>query len=221
MSDSDSDSDYAPGREEEEGLEEVAGARLAAIPAYRRHQTDEIFADMQRDEETFLASIRLKKESLGSAPPLQLRSQPSKQTLQMLSSIFGSSRAAAMTHESRGRKRPREEDSSAVRSSALEAAKRVKRHVKVSETVKFAGQTISVQKTVMSDNKPSTAAAAPSQGIDKVIDDIKGPKAISTVTKSSLDWDNFKEKEGIEDDLATASKGTKFVHNLMSANPGV
>lgn len=212
MSDSDSDSDYEPGKEEEEGLEETSGSKLSAIPAYRRHQTDEIFADMQREEEAFMASIRMKKESLGKLPQPTTRCQPSRQTLQMLSAIFGSSRASAMAQGARGLKRPREDDASAVRSSALEAAKRVKRHVKVSETVKFAGQTISVQKTVMSETKPSTSAAASSQGIDRVIDDIKGPKAISTVTKSSLDWDNFKEKEGIEDDLATASKG--FEHNF-------
>jgi hypothetical protein len=36
--------------------------------------------------------------------------------------------------------------------------------------------------------------------------DIKGPQAVSTVAKSAFDWDNYKEKEGIEDDLAIASK---------------
>lgn len=35
---------------------------------------------------------------------------------------------------------------------------------------------------------------------------MKGPQTVSTVAKSSLDWDNFKDKEGLEDDLAVASK---------------
>jgi hypothetical protein len=42
--------------------------------------------------------------------------------------------------------------------------------------------------------------------IDKALDAIKGPKAISTVTKSSVDWQNYKEKEGLEEDLAKATK---------------
>lgn len=42
--------------------------------------------------------------------------------------------------------------------------------------------------------------------IYKILEDIKGPQAISTVTKSVHDWENFKEKEGLEDDLAGASK---------------
>jgi hypothetical protein len=39
-----------------------------------------------------------------------------------------------------------------------------------------------------------------------VLDTLKGPKAVSTVAKSSYDWENFKEKEGLDDALATASK---------------
>lgn len=35
---------------------------------------------------------------------------------------------------------------------------------------------------------------------------MKGPKAVSTIAKTSIDWDNYKEQEGIEDDLNTAAK---------------
>jgi hypothetical protein len=42
--------------------------------------------------------------------------------------------------------------------------------------------------------------------VDKALEAIKGPKAITTITKSSTDWDNYKEKEGIEDELAQAAK---------------
>ena len=47
---------------------------------------------------------------------------------------------------------------------------------------------------------------APKSALDKVLSDLKGPKLVSTVAKSSFDWDNFKEKEGLEDELAVASK---------------
>jgi hypothetical protein len=42
--------------------------------------------------------------------------------------------------------------------------------------------------------------------VDKALEAIKGPKAITTITKSSTDWDNYKEKEGLEDELAQAAK---------------
>lgn len=43
-------------------------------------------------------------------------------------------------------------------------------------------------------------------GLDSVLSTIKGPKAVSTVLKSSMDWDVYKEKEGLEEDLQAAVK---------------
>lgn len=45
-----------------------------------------------------------------------------------------------------------------------------------------------------------------SSGIDSVLEEMKGPKAVSTIAKTSIDWDNYKEQEGLEDDLNAASK---------------
>lgn len=36
--------------------------------------------------------------------------------------------------------------------------------------------------------------------------DIKGPQTVSTVSKSASDWETFKDKEGLQDDLAIAAK---------------
>jgi len=52
----------------------------------------------------------------------------------------------------------------------------------------------------------SASAPAPASALDKVLNELKGPKAVSTMTKSSYDWENFKEKEGLEDELAVATK---------------
>eukprot|EP01035_Chromulina_nebulosa_P018523 gene18523-24241_t len=46
----------------------------------------------------------------------------------------------------------------------------------------------------------------PVNALDAVLDSIKGPKVISTITKSSIDWSNYKEKEGLEDELAVSAK---------------
>ncbi len=67
-----------------------------------------------------------------------------------------------------------------------------------------------VEKTVLaSSSASSSASAVPTKSgssLDAALEILKGPKAISTVVKSSNDWDNFKEKEGLQDDLAAASK---------------
>jgi len=48
-------------------------------------------------------------------------------------------------------------------------------------------------------------------GLDSVLSTIKGPKAITTVTKSAFDWQSHKAKEGLEDDLQQASKGGGYL----------
>ena len=76
-----------------------------------------------------------------------------------------------------------------------------------------------VEKTVLLSSSVAlsgaAAAAKPASSLDQALDLIKGPKAISTVVKSSTDWDNFKEKEGLNDDLAAASKDG-YVHACCS-----
>jgi hypothetical protein len=54
--------------------------------------------------------------------------------------------------------------------------------------------------------KAASKKMSAKQGLDVVLDNIKGPKAVSTVTKSSMDWDVYKEKEGLEEDLQVAAK---------------
>lgn len=95
---------------------------------------------------------------------------------------------------------------------------------KVLETKKFAGKEIQVERVVYEEADSSNPAdlankssnqgfgggnnnkSSSGGGIDSVLDTIKGPKAISTVTKSSMDWELYKDKEGLEDELAKAAK---------------
>jgi hypothetical protein len=66
-----------------------------------------------------------------------------------------------------------------------------------------------VEKTVVA-NAYSQAASKPSSStsstLDSVLETIKGPKTVSTVSKSSMDWDSYKDSEGLNDELAKASK---------------
>lgn len=59
----------------------------------------------------------------------------------------------------------------------------------------------SVQSTVTKKAKDEETSK-PASALDQALNLIKGPKAINTVSKSSMDWENYKEKEGLQDDLA-------------------
>ena len=67
-----------------------------------------------------------------------------------------------------------------------------------------------VQRTVLQSAADSltydSKSKAGGKGIDQVLSTIKGPRLVSTVAKSSMDWDVYKEKEGLEEDLQAAAK---------------
>ncbi|CAH0493387.1 unnamed protein product [Peronospora farinosa] len=71
--------------------------------------------------------------------------------------------------------------------------------LKVDRVIKFAGKKYSVAAT-------ATRPAKKEKGLDKVLDALVEPKKVSTIEKSSLDWDKFKEKEGIEEELTQYTK---------------
>ncbi|KAF1331560.1 Uncharacterized protein FI667_g4142, partial [Globisporangium splendens] len=70
----------------------------------------------------------------------------------------------------------------------------------VDQVVKFAGVEYSVSKTV------NPAAKASAKGIDQVLASLDAPKKVSTMEKTSMDWDKFKEVEGIEEELHQYTK---------------
>lgn len=208
MSD-DSDSDYNPNEAEDVNEHEEETVQLTAIPTFRKNITSALFEEMQNEDKEFVQKVKAKTGLKSASASTSTAgggglSKSAKKKLSVLSSIFGGSQAAALVETAESKKRSRVDAEADIKSAAQEAARKVQRNMKVSETVKFAGQEISVQKTVMSTAQP--VVAKPVSALDKVLDELKGPKVISTVTKSSIDWDNFKEKEGLEDDLAVAAK---------------
>ncbi|ETI56168.1 hypothetical protein F441_01216 [Phytophthora nicotianae CJ01A1] len=86
-----------------------------------------------------------------------------------------------------------------VKKSRKDLTKFAASNQKVERVVKFAGKQYNVSTsagTVKSEKK----------GLDKVLESLDEPKKVSTMEKSSLDWDKFKEKEGIEDELTHYTK---------------
>ncbi|OQS03364.1 hypothetical protein THRCLA_04333 [Thraustotheca clavata] len=72
----------------------------------------------------------------------------------------------------------------------------VKSTEKVTKVMKFAGKEYTME----------AQAPIKKTGLDAVVDALQQPKKISTIEKSSMDWDSFKEKEGIADELEQYTK---------------
>ena len=50
-------------------------------------------------------------------------------------------------------------------------------------------------------------------GIDKMLEELNGPRTINTVEKSSMDWDKYKDEKGIAEDLEKVTKeGAGYLH---------
>jgi hypothetical protein len=93
----------------------------------------------------------------------------------------------------------------------------------ITETMRFAGRNITMTKKVMVDAKTAgddipakppvvTASAATTTkttGLDSVLAEISGPSKLSTVAKTSADWDVYKEKTGVDEELEKQAQGNK------------
>lgn len=98
---------------------------------------------------------------------------------------------------------------------------------------KFAGNEVSIQKKILvtpsitndqiidnptivpgcsNDIKNTEKAKGPivkKSGLDNILADLKGPQKISTVEKTSSDWETFKDNSGLEDEFEKLAQGGK------------
>lgn len=70
------------------------------------------------------------------------------------------------------------------------------------ETYQFAGETVKIVKEIP---QQSTIKRKSQGGLEDLLSSLK-KKKMSTLQKSQLDWQNYKEKEGLEDELKQATK---------------
>lgn len=90
----------------------------------------------------------------------------------------------------------------------------------VTQIFEFAGEKVEVQKQIKADDSNSKIAGASTQtksaaipqskprgGLSSVLGQIGKPNKLSVLQKTSLDWNGFKRKEGIDEDLQTHNKG--------------
>ncbi|KAJ1462862.1 bucentaur or craniofacial development-domain-containing protein [Pelagophyceae sp. CCMP2097] len=118
----------------------------------------------------------------------------------VLAGIFGAKSASQICKKAEKSTKKR----AATAASAPTQSRGVVRKREVVEERTFAGETIQVRRTVR--DAGAAAAEAPKSGIDRVLAEIKGVAAVSTVAKSSSDWDAFKESEGLDESLKDADK---------------
>ena len=84
--------------------------------------------------------------------------------------------------------------------------------VAVQETVKFAGKSVTVTK-IVERTKAETAASSSTVpgGLASALSQMNAPENISTLTKTSLDWDGYKAREGLDDDFTAAARSAGVV----------
>jgi hypothetical protein len=204
--DSENDSDYIPEQDEDNEDVAVTHDKLSTLPrmtTHKKRQIDSIFAEMCEGEQNTIHEKMNKRMHASSVVPSVSKKRKAvavtasgPKLKDMLSAVFGSSVPNAMPLASSKAK----EDSSS-KSNALDMKKQIEaavnsvaKKIVVTETKKFAGQKVSVQKTSMvaSNTVTSQTNAAANNSLDKLLVDLKGPVTVSTISKSSADWSSFK-----------------------------
>eukprot|EP01031_Cornospumella_fuschlensis_P032289 gene32289-39049_t len=201
--DSENDSDYVPGEEGEE--EEQKGAKDInddIASSKRKRKVNAIWEEIKAQdhkyiEEKLRAIVDEESDVLCEQPPKKMRIRIVKffKTFFRSSSNGSAKKALKITRSSKA----------SIKDRLVAALPSLQRKTVVTEARKFAGEAILVHKTV-SKTREEEKPHAQESSIDKVLQTLKGPKQINTVSKSAMDWDNFKEKEGISDEIAAVSK---------------
>lgn len=180
-------------------------AREAVSEAVRKRKVEDAWKELDGDEVEEPPTLQSAVEQNSSFPipkkkkrrRLYRRRTGKKSAIIVLSRIFGREAAEKIIAKAKA--------NIAKRESQVESERKFVTTETIVETKYFAGEKVQVRRTMRSD-EAHAAAAQKTTGIDAVIAGLKGPQAITTVEKSSSDWDAFKSKEGIEDSLRDADK---------------
>jgi len=233
------DEDYVPGQDPEEGVpsdddendvtntlqEEVASGPTLSIT--KQKAVDDAFND--------LFGYKYIKPAAGKSKsklPVKSKSAMQKQK-NILSSIFGQSSSSKLMSSSKATAAlARPKDSSG---GMMRLEKRVVKEVK-----RFAGQEICVEKVVMVpvftgpgdgeskslhsatngentheksiDNDTGATSALKAKGLDNLLSEMSRPEKLSTISKTSTDWDLFKSKnadDALKEQLESRAEGNE------------
>ena len=220
---SSNDSDYRDEEDDNKEIIEVESKGITELTTKRKRELDKIYQEMVENDQLEIKS-KISKASSNYQDNFKKTNIQTDSMQQMLLSIFGSK---SKQHIKSNNSNSTSASKRAKTSSSVDNKQRIKNAIKnlikttkITEKVKFAGQEITVQyssssssghPTTTSDHPTSTTttttqSAVVKTNLDNVLETLKGPKTLSTVVKSSIDWDQYKQTEGLEDQLAVAAK---------------
>ena len=187
----------------------VRHSALAACTQKYINDVDSFLADLRTESvDSKLKSEQEQRLRIGEAKKILL--PPCTQKVDaMIEDAFESS-PASLTNNSLDRDK-------AMHEMAKAALKRVaSRKVAVSKTVKFAGETRTVTQYVDSSSSSfsassSSSSSSLSSSIGAIVSGLDKPEAISTLSKTNLDWEQYKTKEGLDESFEARAQQYGFV----------
>lgn len=206
MNDSESeDEDYVPPEaDEDEPSSETLATDLCAasvpiLSSIKQKSVDDAFQDLFG--KPYVAKTNTQKKKPKSKKALKKK--------KILSDIFGGASVASKLIASSGDFVKSDSEFRKRKGALKQLATELKK-----EQVKFAGQMIEVERTVVGGEKEqhmprseSAGSAAKPMGIDSVLSQIKGPQKVTTIDKTNIDWETFKDKTGLEEELKKKAEG--------------
>jgi len=212
MNDSNSESedeDYVPEADEDEPSStgmlatDLSTASAPILSSTKQKSVDDAFQDLFG--KPYVAKTNTQKKKPKSKKAL-------KKKKKILSDIFGGAGVASKLIASSG-EFVKSDSEFRKRKGAL---KGLDTEVK-KEQIKFAGQMIEVERTTVVGGEKeqhidiagsvSAGSAAKPAGIDAVLSQIKGPQKVTTIDKTNIDWETFKDKTGLEEELKKKAEG--------------
>jgi hypothetical protein len=185
----------------------VHHSALAACTQKYINNVDSFLADLRTESvDSKLKSEQEQRLRIGEAKKRLLLPFTQKVDA-MIEDAFESS-PASLTNNSLDRDK-------AMHEMAKAALKRVaSRKVAVSKTVKFAGETRTVTQYVdssSSSSASSSSSSSSSSSIGAIVSGLDKPEAISTLSKTNLDWEQYKTKEGLDEAFEARAQQYGFV----------
>ena len=171
---------------------------------------------LESDSDAEMAPVQKKKKKkqkkakktyveVTTGPPAQLISvlcmerKTKRKKKNVLQSIFGRKGSAQICR--RADRAVEERKALPPPKSSQEILKNLVRKQKVIEERRFGGETVQVVKTKMESGSASAQRRKAHDRLDHVLDLIAGKKEITATEKSAQEWDQFKEKNKLQDSL--------------------
>lgn len=154
------------------------------------------------------------ESELGSAPPRPKKAKTSRPSTSLSAATAlkkKSKSTKSMAFRMPGSSKPKKPASTTLKTNTPQASENV---VEVTKTFDFAGENVTVTKTVAADSREAKAFAAKkasqaqpkSSGLSSILTQMSKKATMSTISKSQLDWEGYKQNAGIEEDLKNHNK---------------